>query len=960
MSDLFEQLWPAFLAESNEHVEALELGLVAEGDGRDVNAIFRSFHTLKGGCAMMGLSGMEAIAHACEDLLDPVRKGLRGFDRDMVEVLLAALDGLKQRLATARQDRHDAPADDALLARLRALLAPAAAAETVAGGRGVGATSQAAAPLPAGKAPPIDVTRLADAARVSLPLLCEAALLELPLQDTVPEMLAAFDTAARTAQAPAAAALQRALAAATTVDDRLGLLAELMDRLAFLEEHAAVDAGTRYAATTLRALREPALRALVKSVPLAFADVSGDAALALAEALVREARLLRLSYSLGVLRQCLQLLREIRRGTLEARGVLPGLLSTAAALPGELLDGLDEDAPYQSMCARLEEKLDQAAREQQDGEDLAARGAALRERLHISDDTFAALDAPALERLQAALARGERIYELEADMEAATDAGQALVDWLRANGSLVSNHSVFSADRGTVVLSFLVGLSLAPTAVRAALGGIRPAPRALRLHSCDGDVHYAASGAEGERAVASAEATGAAAPGTGAGNAGSAGHQTLRVDSSAVDAFVNRVGEMVMLRNMLSHTLQRDDLAMRQSRAALLLRERSEARPLANHELQELRDLLAALGERQEQLQHADLRLQGALSRLQEEALALRVVPVALVFNRLPRVVHDLSHSLGRHVRLDISGEEVRIDKGMVDVLAEPLLHLVRNAIDHGIEPPETRRAAGKAEEALLRVAARQHGNSLLIEVGDDGRGLAYERIRARAVANGLVSAEEAAQLDERELGQLIFLPGFSTAEQVTGVSGRGVGMDAVKTRVLHLGGQVEVASEAGRGTTFTLRLPLSAAIQNVILVESGTRQLGLPERNVTEILQLPVTALQTVQGQACCLLRGITLPLYHLAVLLGHGEAAPPSGATVEVVVLTDGVYRLGLVVERVVGRPEVFLRDIHPDLVRLPGVGGASILGDGRVVIIVDCESVFDLALRHAQSLRTLLRTP
>lgn len=205
----------------------------------------------------------------------------------------------------------------------------------------------------------------------------------------------------------------------------------------------------------------------------------------------------------------------------------------------------------------------------------------------------------------------------------------------------------------------------------------------------------------------------------------------------------------------------------------------------------------------------------------------------------------------------------------------------------------------------------------------------------------------------------MIFLPGFSTAQQVTEVSGRGVGMDAVKTRVLQLGGQVEVATEPGRGTTFTLRLPLTAAIQNVILVEAGGRQLAVPERNVTEILSLPAAALQSVQGQACCLLRGVTLPLYGLAQLLGQADAAPPAGAAFEVVVMTDGVYRIGLIVDRVTGRPEVFVRDIHPDLVRLPGVGGASILGDGRVVIILDCDNLFELAVRQAQSLRSLLRT-
>lgn len=618
MNDLIEQLWPAFHAECREHLEALELALVREGgDGaRDVHALFRSFHTLKGGCAMMGFASMEAIAHACEDLLDAVRKGSLALDDILVDGLLAALDCLQRQLAAAERDHRDPAPEPVLLALLRTL-----------------------------------------------------------------------------AGAPTAAILPDAAA----------------------DEPAAVGR------------------------PVGEYDESG--------------------------------------------------------------------------------------------------------------------------------------HPLRADL---------------------------------------------------------PEPAPPRL---------AAGEEAGPMAVAPA---------------------TLRVDSAAVDAFVNRVGEMVMLRNMLSHVLTRDELELRQGRAALLLQGRSTDQPLTDAELQELRDLLAALAQRHEALVQADQRLQGSLSRLQEEAMALRVVPIALVFNRLPRVARDLAHGLGRLLHLDISGEEVRIDKGMVDMLSEPLLHLVRNAIDHGVEPPAVRTAVGKPAEAVLRIAARQQGNTLVVDVADDGRGLDYDRIRARAVGNGLVAAADAAALGPRELGQLIFLPGFSTAEQVTEVSGRGVGMDAVKTRVLQLGGQVEVQSEPGQGTTFSLRLPLTAAIQNVILVDAGGRQLGIPERNVTEIVQLPVAALQTVQGQACCLLRGVTLPLYHLAALLGQDGVAAVPGTAVEVVVLSDGVYRIGLVVERVVGRPEVFLRDLHPDLVRLPGVGGASILGDGRVVIILDCENLFDLAIRHAQSLRTLLRTP
>lgn len=940
MNDLMDKLWPAFQAECSEQLEAIELALVGNGGATpDFNDLFRHFHTLKGGCGMMGFGNMGAVAHACEDLLDPVRKGERTLDDPLIDALLAALDCLKEQLAFVEQHRSDPAPATRLLERLHDLQATPAAA------------GSDAPRAPEMRAAADGFAALAPLLRDWLPELAEASLQPLPLPAALQAPLRHVSQVALASDAGAVAELIGKLMTAPQAESRPHLLADLLERISWCERRYRLDAGTAATAVRLRPVLEDSFRHLAMQLATALKgldQVADEAGMALANAesllaaLVQQAKLMCLEHTSAVLREALQGLREWRRGGLVAGPGLQELLHVAAGLPAELLEGLEEDIPYVGMCASLLERLQEVIATCARGEGLQQRQAALAARHHLAADLLGQLGGDALDRLEAALERKETLVEVEVDLESARDAGQAFVDCLRATGTLLGNRTVATDARsGAAVtrLSFLAALPLAPADIELALQAVDPPPLHMRISFCQGGEAAPAAVAGGEARV-SQQAT------------------MLRVESATVDAFVNRVGEMVTLRNMMAHALHRDDIARKAAQVQELLEDNTGRRALGRAEKEEIRELIAGLQGQLEQLAQADSRLQGTLSRLQEEVMALRVVPISLVFNRLPRVVRDLGQALDRQVRLEIRGDDVRIDKAMVDVLVEPLLHLVRNALDHGLESPAERRAAGKPEQASLLVGARQIGNTLLVEVRDDGRGLNLPRIKARALANGLLTAAEAVNLTERELQNLIFLPGFSTAEQVTEVSGRGVGMDAVKTRVLQLGGQVEVSSVAGQGATFTLRLPLSAAIQSVILVAAGGRQLAIPERNVAEVISLPASALQTVQGQACALLRGATLPLYHLAVLLGQRDAIPATGANLEVVVMTDGIYRIGLLVEKVLGRPEVFVRDIHPDLARLPGVGGASVLGDGRVVIILDCENLFDLALRQAQSLRTLLR--
>lgn len=951
MNELTEKLWPAFRAEVAEQIEALELSLVGSAGDILVNEVFRYMHTIKGGCAMMGFSAMESLAHAAEDFLDKVRKGECALNDENVDVLLEAVDALKLQLQSVEKNRQNPAPQVALVERLRGLATAAAAM------RETPAAPEPAARRKKAKAAAEPVSGVASSAgfaetacRLLPELACACVGTDAPDASVYEPLKVA-------ASAEGLHALVQRLSLLVHAHDENGrqaLLADLMDRIRYLEMETDTDCGTAQAAAAVYPLVSNRLATvaaeLFDSLSLLEAARSATSRRACVEALqqfiasiqrvIVLAKLLRLEQTLRLLRLASQLLRDVMRDMLSFSSELAEVFGVVAGLPMELLDSGGEDAPYVAMAVQMLERLQDIARTSGREVGRQARLGSLKDRIGVDYALLESLTPQSLDALETAVRDGRTVVEIEADLESVPDHGEAFVQWMSGAGHIVHSATLFHRDAAReerTVLRFLVAFPHAVEDIRRQLGQLDPARQWYRLLK------------EDKAAVVTESSAGTAAV-TAQTSA------TLRIDSSTLDRFVNRVGEMVMLRNMLSHTLHDEDLLLRLHRLRRLSSERGVV--LSRDDVDALGALLKDVESRLEELDQADGRIQGALGRLQEDVLGLRVVPIGMAFNRLPRVVRDLSHAQQKLVDLDVSGEDVRIDKGMVDVLIEPLMHMVRNSVDHGIETPAEREQAGKPARARLQLRARQQGNSLIIEIADDGRGLNRDRIRRKAFAAGLVPDADASGFTDRELCNLIFLPGFSTSEQVTEVSGRGVGMDIVKTRVAQVGGQIEVESTPGAGVCFTLRLPLSAAIQSVVMVASAGRQYALPERNVMEVISIPCTAIQRIQGQIACLLRGVPLPLYHLGVLLGGREpASAPDEGKLEVVVLSDGVYRIGILVDRVLGRPEVFVRDMHPDIARLPGVGGVSILGNGGVLIILDCERLFELALRNAQSLRGLL---
>lgn len=338
------------------------------------------------------------------------------------------------------------------------------------------------------------------------------------------------------------------------------------------------------------------------------------------------------------------------------------------------------------------------------------------------------------------------------------------------------------------------------------------------------------------------------------------------------------------------------------------------------------------------------------VSLIHDATLGLRVIPLETLFDRFPRMVRETARSTGKTVRFVSDSSGIQVDKGMVDLLADPLSHILRNAVDHGIEAPPVRVQAGKPPAGLLRLSATQRGNRIIVEIAEDGQGLNIDRIRAKAIAAGLTSEAEAARLSDEQVARFIFAAGLSTKDAVTDTSGRGVGMDVVLVNITRLGGRIDIQTAAGKGTTFRLDLPLSAAVQPMLLATTGVQGLAFPEAMVEEVVAVPPGAVQPVNGQPAVLLHGRFLPLFEAHALLDLpapvGDASV-AGERTTVVCRLDG-RRIGVTVARVHRRSEMLVRETHPRVAALPGVGGVTLLGADRIVLIVDPEGLFELAAR------------
>lgn len=943
--DAMEELWMLFSAEYEEYLSVAETILATPGEavGR-IDELFRAFHSIKGGAAALSLRSIEKVSHAAEDILHKVRNGEMSMERPVEDVMLAAIDELRKLESSALGARVDQPVNTALVDRLKAFLAndtpsgPTSSQQRTAAAKD--ATARNAAPAST------DITLVAhDAEEVDLTILQDPVLSLAGALDDEPGPAAEYLAmmASILGQEGIAAAARR-LAAGTGLTenaDRWRLL-DLIERLYALENGFDVAVG----AMALLGTAEAQMAELLQETAADLKSNMDDAGL-----WRRASRLL-----------CVLDIHDLAElADLAASRVMAGIvdvqfaeIADMMALTGIFMETgggapIDEiDTLRMGEFRRCGIVIDSAA---------VDSGNALILPKQAGDG----MSPEAREALALAAKEGLPLVLVHADLEADPLAAEAVMEHLRRQLIIISRWRLADGPGHFGIslaarepLESLISKLLQADPDRVVL---------LTMHRSDGHVPQGADllPARPKTTIAStspptpAEATAAApaekrdaAPTTPrAGAAAKANDSIVRVPSSSIDGLMDRIGDLRLGATGVALAVDRFTSSRARQRLETLIARAS------GRDRDELMDIVAAITGLQQGLQDGWSQVDGGIRRLYQTTTSLRVVPIGTLFNRLLRPVRETAVAVGKDVTLSTFGDDVQVDKSTLEMLVDPLTHVVRNSIDHGIESPERRLAAGKAATGTIIVRARQGTHTATIEVEDDGAGIDVERVREKAVAKGLVTAQAAALMPDVDVVEMIFSPGFSTREQVTETSGRGVGMDIVATTVRKkLGGTLKVDSRLGIGTTLVIEFPISAAIQRVLSVMAGGQMIAILERAVAEIVDVSTSRIQTMGGRRGTFLRDRFLPIVSLAAAVGwHDRRAPVERDDFgPVIVVDDGHRRIGLAVDAMVGRQEVFFKRLHPLLERNRLLNGIAVIGAGTLLFALDAEALIEAA-QHAE---------
>jgi len=614
------------------------------------------------------------------------------------------------------------------------------------------------------------------------------------------------------------------------------------------------------------------------------------------------------------------LLDEVRMGRRPLDPATLDLLLEAPELFGRIIAEEASGGPprttsgAEALASRLRSAAEEAPREQ--GE---------LSRFALGPDVLRVLTEYEEHRLRANARKGMSLFKVKVTFDLSTfDVGlAALGASLKPFGEVISTlPSTGAEEKGKIAFEVLVGSKARLERIRAAAG---PAAQVTEVPRTDRGVPSPPSLSPPAPAPEAAPAT--VAPGEPRASGGPDASlrsvsQAVRVDIHKLDRLMNTVGELLLVKTGLQQIAER--LASGEEATSLAL-----------------------------ELHRENRSLERKLNELQGGILEVRMVPLVQVFDKLARMVRKVSREVGKEVELEVSGGDVELDKLIVEDLSDPLMHLIRNAVDHAIEPPDLRERAGKPRGGRVTLSAAQKGNHVEIAVEDDGAGIDEERVREVALQRGLATASQLREMSRREVMNLIFVPGFSTAREVTALSGRGVGLDVVKSNIAALSGIIDLHTRRGKGTRFELTLPVTLAIVRALVVAVSGRTYAVPLNSVLEILALEPSELRTVETREVITLRGSTLPLVRLSRFFGLPAAERPPGlawppARTFVVVVGLAQDRLGVVVDELVGQQDIVVKPLGPALQGVRGVAGATDLGNRHTVLVLDVGAVIEDVVR------------
>lgn len=942
------ELFADFIAEAKEHLETIEPNLLELEKAPDnlalLNDIFRPMHSLKGASGFLGLNRINHLAHKSENILDELRKGSMQVTSETMDVILASTDALRQMIENLESTNAEGDVEtESIIAQIDAIMSGEAPVSS---------------PEPEEEAP--EEEPLVVEATVDRP---EAAPEAAPPARTG---MSSKEWVARLGPKPTYALTAFGEGHLKDfIDESFELIENLNTGLLELEEN-------------------PTGRSdLVNDLFRYFHNMKGNSGIIgyndlnslthEAETLLNNVRQGKITPSHDLI-DLLLLTVDVMEGLVQKIDITTGsatpmdiepmliqlrkaLAGEGISLPPELRAAKSELAPPSGAAPKPAAPVDVvnptiiAAGAEEDDADVFKT--TVNQQLEIVRAALATLrkdgthkdSIDALYRCLIAIRNACGFVGLE-EIKVYAERTAGIVDQGR-KAALDFGLMVDMLDQETSIIGDMTGKAIAEGRIGAPADKAAPAEQAQEPAKAESPAPEPASKPEPAPKAAQPEPAKpaslvkpasrpepkpAAAPAPAAAKAPAQApadahksSSTIRVDHEKLDHLMNLIGELIINRN----------------RYTLI------ARSLEGNE-----DSIN-VGEVAQSLSETTYAMARISDDLQDTIMKVRMVPVSSVFSRFPRLVRDLSRKSGKEVDLIMEGEETELDKSVVEVIGDPLVHLIRNSVDHGIESENDRIAAGKPAKGRVTLRAFHKGNSVAIEIEDDGKGIDPAKMREVAIKKGIITPEEAQQMDDREAIELIFAPGFSSAEKITDISGRGVGMDVVRTNIKNLKGSVSTFSELGKGTRFTLSLPLTLAIIDALMVNVSGQIYAIPLDAVSETTKIETVRLTDVKGRKAVTLRGEVLGIVELSEMLGVPRSMEELPEVLSVVVIHDNERRLGLVVDQLLERQEIVIKPLGAYLGDLKGISGATIMGDGSVILILDPHEIYIMSTSKAASI-------